>query len=76
MRFTSKPDFIVRRGGKREQGRRAQAVQVDLTIDVREKIHRDVSAHAFFIAGQQYVFKLHQAAAVHRENDLVNHVAS
>ncbi len=67
-------DFVVGRGGEREERGIAEAVEGDGAVDVREKIHRDAGADAFFVAHEEDLFELGEALAADGEDDFVDHV--
>ena len=77
-RMTSITRLIISRisssgaAAKVKQRGRSEPVQIDFAIDVREKIDRDMGAHAFFIAQQERVFQVGQTPAIYRKNDLVD----
>src|SRR6266404_7646775 len=64
----------MRRRRECEQRRGAQAVEIHLAVDVREKIDSDAGADAFFIAQQEYFFELGESAAVDRKYDFIDDV--
>src|SRR5688572_20666816 len=65
------------RGGRKGQERRcAEAVQVDLAVQVRKEIDRYPRADAFFITEQENFLELRETAAVDREDDLVDDAAA
>ena len=73
-RLSKQPDLIVRRGGKSEQRRGAQAIQINLAVHMRKEIDDHARAHAFFVAEQENLLHFGQLAAVHGEDDLIDDV--
>ena len=48
--FDQQADLVVRSGRKRQQRRGAQAIQIDLAVDMRKEIDGHAGAHAFLVA--------------------------
>ena len=59
---------------KRQHGHVAEALHIDLALDVREDVHHDPGANALFVADQQNVFQLGKFFRFDGEDDLVDHV--